>query len=315
MYFQPVTLADKSLIQSFTLKSHFKSCYLTFSNLHCWSNFYGTEFTVEDGRLFFRYRYNNEYVYFIPTCNENNDEPLYKLLQEAINTQKPFSLLCLDAAVCEAFNSIAPNCFTWTVNRDMSEYLYLRNDLENLTGKKFQSKRNHINHFLRNFPDYEYLALTPDIISECMALEHQWRKNAEEHEPLKKVAESIEAEYNALKCAFNHFAELDLTGAAIRINGKIVAFTFGAPINDEVFDICVEKADATTIGSYAMINQQFAHRLPQSFTYINREEDLGIPGLRTAKLSYNPVALIEKITGKIKSPLPSRIYPVRRHTE
>jgi len=299
MYFQPVTLADKHIIQSFTLKSYSKSCYLTFSNLYCWGSFYRTEYTVENGQLFFRYMYDNKYIYFVPIHNCNNKESLHMLLQEAINSQKPFLLQCLDTAVCEVFDSIMPDGFTWTVDRDMSEYLYNRGDLENLKGKKFQSKRNHVNHFLRSFPDYEYLTLTPEIIPECLALERQWRKNAEEQETAEE-AESIELEHNALKCAFDNFVELDLTGAAICVKGKIVAFTFGAPVNDNVFDICVEKADTKIIGSYAIINQQFARRIPQRFTYINREEDLGVQGLRKAKLSYNPVALIEKFVGKMK---------------
>jgi hypothetical protein len=297
MYFQPLTVADKQLIQSFTLKSSFRSCYLAFASLYCWSGFFNTEFAVEGGRLFLRYMFDDEYVYFTPTGNDGNDEPLRQMLHEATNGDRPFSLQCVDAATCKSFDAIMLEKFEWNVNRDSSEYLYLRSDLENLAGKKFQPKRNHINQFLRTFPDYEYLPLTPEIMPECMALERQWRKNAEAHEPFEAI-ETIDAEHNALTTAFEHFAELDLIGAAIRANGKIVAFTYGAPINDEVFDICVEKADISILGTYPVINQQFVRRLPSRFIYINREEDLGVPGLRKAKLSYNPVEMVEKFVGK-----------------
>jgi hypothetical protein len=295
MYFQPVTVADKNLIQSFTLKSNYKSCYLTFSNLYCWGRFYTTEFAVEDGHLFLRYISDGEYVYV--STSSCSDAAMRKLLDEALNARMPFSLLCFDRDACEAFDAIMPGGFVWTVNRDVSEYLYLRSDLENLAGKHFQPKRNHVNQFLRTCPDDEYLTLTPEIIPECKMLAQQWRKNAGQQE-VPEMAASIEAEHNALTAAFEYFTELDLTGAAIRIKGKIIAFTFGAPVNGSVFDICVEKADAAVTGSYAMINRQFARRLPQRFMYINREEDLGIQGLRKAKLSYSPIAMVEKFIGR-----------------
>ncbi|MDR0812366.1 MAG: phosphatidylglycerol lysyltransferase domain-containing protein, partial [Paludibacter sp.] len=283
MNFKPLTIADKHIIQNFTLKSSFSSCYLTFANLYCWGGFYNTQFAIEDGRLFLRYLFDDKYVYFAPTVDDGNDEPLRLILREATNNEKPFSLQCVDAATCKRFDAIMPEKIEWSVNRDASEYLYLRSDLESLAGKKFQPKRNHINQFLRAFPDYEYLSLTPELMPECLALERQWRKNAEAHEPFDAI-DTIDAEHNALTTAFEHFAELDLTGAAIRADGKIVAFTYGAPINDEVFDICVEKADTSVLGTYPVINQQFARRLSPRFTYINREEDLGVPGLRKAKL-------------------------------
>lgn len=94
--------------------------------------------------------------------------------------------------------------------------------------------------------------------------------------------------------ALNHFDELGLLGGALLVDGKVIAFTFGAPINHDTFGVHVEKADVNYEGAYTVINQEFASRLPEEFIYVNREEDLGIPGLRQAKLSYNPVILLEK---------------------
>ena len=108
-------------------------------------------------------------------------------------------------------------------------------------------------------------------------------------------------ERRALVYALHNFEVLGLTGGILRVNGKIVAFTFGMPINHETFGVHVEKADTTIDGAYAMINYEFANRIPEQYIYINREEDLGIEGLRKAKLSYQPVTILEKYMACLKS--------------
>lgn len=106
--------------------------------------------------------------------------------------------------------------------------------------------------------------------------------------------ENIKNERRALTYALRHYEELELSGAIIRVKGKVVAFTFGAPINQDTFGVHFEKADIHIDGAYNIINQEFAIHLPEQYTYLNREEDLGIPGLRQAKQSYHPVILLEK---------------------
>ena len=138
---------------------------------------------------------------------------------------------------------------------------------------------------------YEYLPITQEIVPQCLELERQWFKanneSAEEEEELSD-------ERRSLTYALHHAEELDLTGGAIRVEGKIIAFSFGAPINHDTFGVHVEKADVSYEGAYTVINQEFAAHLPEQYTYVNREEDLGIPGLRQAKLSYQPAILLEK---------------------
>ena len=131
--------------------------------------------------------------------------------------------------------------------------------------------------------------LTPALIPHCLELEEKW---CEEHGC--DEAESLEHERKALNFALRHFEELDLFGGTIWVDGEIVAFTYGAPINQDTFGSHIEKADSRVDGAYAIINQEFAKHLPERFKYVNREEDLGIPGLRKAKLSYHPVILLEK---------------------
>jgi hypothetical protein len=101
-------------------------------------------------------------------------------------------------------------------------------------------------------------------------------------------------ENRSLEYALNHFDILGLTGGAIKIENEIVAFTYGSPINHSTFGVHVEKADIGFDGIFSVINQEFVARLPEKYHYINREEDLGLPGLRKSKLSYHPAIILEK---------------------
>ena len=166
--------------------------------------------------------------------------------------------------------------------------------LDALVGKKFQSKRNHVNKFKRTY-NYEYTPITPDRIQECLDLEAEWCKanNCDQHEGTGN-------ERRALVYALHNFEELGLTGGILHVDGKIAAFTFGMPINQDTFGVHVEKADTSIDGAYAMINYEFANHIPEQYVYLNREEDLGIEGLRKAKLSYQPAIILEKYVACLK---------------
>ena len=166
--------------------------------------------------------------------------------------------------------------------------MLFRSDLAELKGKHYQPKRNHVNKFRKEYR-YNYEPLTPDLIPVCLQFESEW---CMKHGYIEN--ENIRNERRALTYALHHFEELDLTGAVISVDGKIAAFTFGAPISHNTFGVHYEKADINIDGIYSAINQEFASHLPEQYIYLNREEDLGIPGLRQAKLSYHPVLLLEK---------------------
>ena len=190
----------------------------------------------------------------------------------------------------------------WIENKTRVAYMtptgqgYLREDLATLKGKKYQAKRNHINKFNKKFA-YEYIPITPELVPECLQLECKWYKaNREDNDE-----EDLNDERRSIIYALNHYDELGLIGGAICVDHQIVAFTFGAPINHNTFGVHVEKANVNYEGAYAVINKEFASHLPEKYTYVNREEDLGIPGLRQAKLSYNPFILLEK-SAAIKKP-------------
>ena len=156
---------------------------------------------------------------------------------------------------------------------------YLREDLATLRGKKYQSKRNHINNFKKQY-SYEYVPITPDIVPQCLKLECKWYKanNGDNDE------EELNDERRSLTYALHHFDSLSLIGGALRVDNEIIAFSFGAPINHNTFGVHVEKADVNFDGAYTVINQEFASHLPEQYTYVNREEDLAYRGC--AKRSF-----------------------------
>lgn len=289
MEFKDITLQDKAIIQSITLESTRQNCDLSFSNLFSWKFLYHTKYALINGFLVFRFYANGELSYMAPIGKGNFKNVLTEMLEDANNQGQPFQMLGVCSWMKADIEAVMSGSFEFISDRDYADYLYLREDLATLKGKKFQSKRNHINKFKKNYPDYEYLPLTRELIPECLELEAKWCKanNCQE-----EVA--LQAERQALTCSFKHFEELGLRGGVLHVNGQIVAFTFGMPINYETFDVSVEKADTSIDGAYTMINNEFANHIPEQYIYINREEDLGLEGLRKAKLSYNPVIILEK---------------------
>ena len=262
--FRPIELEDKVRVQRYTLDSTRRNCDLSFVNLYSWRFLYLTQLAEKDGFLLFRFYVDNELAYLMPVGQGDIKAIVGELMADADRQGAPFRLLGVCADMCDELEQAFPGRFTFTSDRDYSDYIYLRSDLATLHGKKFQAKRNHINRFRSLYPDYEYRPLTPELIPECLRLESQWCKanDCAENEALQNERRSMTAALQAME-------HLDVTGGVLHVGGKIVAFTFGAPINHETFDTCVEKADTEIEGAYTMINYEFANRIPEQYIYIN----------------------------------------------
>lgn len=292
--FKDLTLEDKETITKYTMQSNRKNCDLSFSNLCSWRFLYNTQFAEIDGFLVLKFKANERLAYMVPIGTGDLKKVIEDLEKNASQENANFCMLGVTSDMVEDIERVMPGRVTYTPNRNYADYIYLRTDLAELKGKKFQSKRNHINKFRKTY-NYEYISITPDHIQECLRLEAEWCKvnNCDQ-------GDGTGNERKAIIYALNHFEELGLTGGLLRVDGQIVAFTFGMPINQNTFGVHVEKADVNIDGAYAMINNEFANHIPEQYTYINREEDLGIEGLRKAKLSYQPAIILEKGMACIK---------------
>ena len=291
--FKKITIEDKAAITAYTYAATYQNCDYAFANMCSWHFLYDSEYAISDGFLFIRFyiedKGHKRLAYMFPVGDGDLKDAINTLEKDAEEMGHPLLILGITPESKKDMESLFSDHFAYMKERDYFDYIYLHEDLTMLKGKKFQSKRNHINKF-KNCYNYTYLPITPDIVQQCMEVETLWCKanlNEEDKEDLCH-------EHQSMVFAMEHFDELGLVGGAIVVDGKIIAFTYGSPINNKTFGIHVEKADVSYDGIFSVINQEFAMRIPQQYIYINREEDLGIPGLRKSKLSYNPVMLLEK---------------------
>lgn len=300
--FKPITIDDKEVITSFTLPSPLRNCDLAFSNMCSWRFLYQSEYAVYKNFLLIRFyieeKNKKRIAYMRPIGNGDFRDALLQLEEDSWQHGHPLLMLGVTPISKDLLEEAFPGEFSYIPERDYFDYIYLREDLATLKGKKFQAKRNHVNKFKKQYA-YEYEPLTAELVPECLEFEAKWYKANRTDDDLEELTD----ERKSMIFALNHFKELNLLGGAIRIDHKLVAFTFGSPINQDTFGVHVEKADTDYDGAYSIINQEFASRIPEQYVYVNREEDLGIPGLRKAKLSYNPTILLPKaaVIKKIKS--------------
>lgn len=289
--FKPITLDDREIITAYTLPSDYQNCDFAFANMCSWRFLYDSEYTVAEGFLLIRFKIEEKtrFAFMNPVGRGDLKRAIDLLEADSLSHGHPLCMLGVTPDFRQQLDRILPGEFVYLPERDYFDYIYLRQDLVELKGRKYQPKRNHINKFTEKY-NFEYRTLTPELVPDCLELEAKWLHANSTPEDKADLSD----ERRSMIYALHHFDQLGLTGGALCVEGQIVAFTFGSPINHNTFGIHVEKADTGYDGAYPMINREFASRLPEQFVYVNREEDLGIPGLRQSKLSYHPVLLLEK---------------------
>lgn len=293
--FKRITLDDKRAISACLLDNRCPTCDFSFPNLYAWAPRFGTEFDVKDETLFLRFNENkSSHFYMMPVGKMPMKKRLEILLEDAASRNQPFVMKGVTCNMWDLMQEAMPNTFISQNDRDNAEYLYSAEKLATLSGKKLQKKRNHLNRFKADNPDWEYYPiLTSQQIDECKAMLKVWDKitHDDEHNNYDYIATNI---------MLDNFNELDLKGGAIKVHGELIAFAVGSKLTPDTFVVHVEKAFGEINGAYTIINQQFAEHEGAGFKYINREEDMGIEGLRKAKLSYYPELLLEEAIVTLK---------------
>jgi hypothetical protein len=184
-------------------------------------------------------------------------------------------------------------------DRDWAEYIHESKNLLTLSGKRLQPKRNAANQFLRTHSSYEYEPISAANVEEVWNFQQQQFEAEKNSEKNATLLDLLEEENRSIELAIASWEKIGLTGGVIRIDGKIKAFTFGCPITDTTFDVMFESADHSYNGIFQVLEQELIRRELASFTHVNREEDLGIPGLRFAKQNLRPDILLMKYSTKI----------------
>jgi hypothetical protein len=284
--FNEIDLSHQSQVTDLLSKYPLEASEYTFNNLFAFRGTYNFKISLLDENLIIL-KDKEPVSLFCPVGNIKSPgmlETLFEWLKK--QTDNPYM-----ERVPESFVSayIKDNMdFIIEEERDHFDYLYNIKELSELKGRKYHDKRNKVNKF-RTLYDYEYLSLTPDLVDECLDFEDDWCevKECEKYFGLEKERDAI------LQILLN-FDDLNIKGSAIRINNRIEALTLGEKMLEDTFVIHVEKANTDIPGLYQVINQEFLLHDAQDCIYVNREQDLGIPGLRNSKTSYNPARFIKK---------------------
>ncbi len=299
--FRRIEITDKPWIDAALRFAQYRGCEYTFGNNFVWRNVYNTEVCSYMGSYFIRFSSADGVKYGLPSGSDSLpvEQSIKVLEQHCREANEPFLLYSNRDVLEQVVLSMYPNA-EYTYNRDSSDYIYLAEDLAELKGKKYHSKRNHLNRFYEN--DWSFEPLTADNMTECIAMNDRWcAENLDECPTCDdEERKSKEDETCIVRCSFKYFDKLGYTGGVLRVNGEVQAFTFGEPSADDTFVVHVEKALREFQGAYTAINREFVRSLGGRYKYINREEDTGAENLRKAKLSYHPLRLEDKFDILIK---------------
>lgn len=286
MEFKPFRIEDKARIDSCFAVHHYEQIDCTFNTLFLWQDAYQRSWAEQDGILFVRAGTGKDTFFMPPFAKEEENfvHGLALIHEEYDKLGLPFRLKSASSWVTEQIERLVPGKYDFIEDRDNEEYIYRTEDMIRLPGKKLRMKKNHLNGFLRQYADYQYEAITKENLEDAKAGIHDWFLRHGD----------IEEEEQAIKRCFDNWDALGVKGAVIRIYGKVEAFTNGDNINEKMAHIIFEKANPEIRGLYQAINRDFLMHEFADTEFVNREEDLGLPGLREAKMGYHPDHLTEK---------------------
>jgi hypothetical protein len=294
---KPIELDTKEVFRPFFDANPLRSSSHGFASLYMWSE---QRYDIIDGLLciagrgWFGQGYDGPFIY-PPLSLDGTCEPdhLRKVIlqakEELWDPSEGFRIFGVPKEHVPLYDEALRGIAVVQETRNSWDYIYRRSDLETLSGRKYTSKRNHLNHFYAT-QKYQYEAITPAHVPEL--IEGLARFSARKAE--RDISDVlVQEEIQTIKKTLSAYEKVGLFGGLIRIDGVVRAFTLAYRHTADTVEVAVEKADPTIRGLYQAINREFAASLPPEILYINREEDMGIEGLRHAKKSYHPCCMLE----------------------
>ncbi len=258
-----------------------------------WGPFYGDRIGMVEGcyTAFSEGRHTDHYLY---PAGGDVRKALSAIIEKYRGSDRPLKLTALEEEQKAELESLCPGEFEFTPVRDFADYLYTVDKLADLAGKKLHGKRNHIHRFTEAYSDWSYETMNEGNIGECLEMDKIWYGENSGF----PGQDSYVGDNEALHVCLDNFSYLGLEGGIVRAHGRIVAFAVGSPmVGRDTYDIHFEKAFAEVNGAYNIINREFARWIRLNHPevkYINREDDVGLEGLRRAKESYQPDILLMK---------------------
>lgn len=297
--FKQIDIEDKEILKRFFDYNQNQNSECTFTNLYMWRRCYAVRWAIVEGCLVIQPNaFENSWI-LPPYSLNDDDEAFEKALLEMAKQYAEHGKKLVVRAVTEKekerIEKVLPGKFHFEEERDIEDYIYAGENLRELKGRKYSKKRNHLNAFFKEYANYSLEKVDEGNAQEVLDFVEHWcgKRNCENF-----LDDSLLCERKAIYDAFEMREKLDFTGAALRIDGEIVAFTMGEMINSDTVVIHIEKAYPEYRGLYPAINKLFLSEFWPDVTYVNREEDMGLPGLRKAKESYYPEYLLTKYKGE-----------------
>lgn len=288
--FKRITIEDKAEFEKYLFDGNERGCEYSFANLYMWGR---QRAAIVKEHLVLFSQYDRRSVYPFPVGTGDKKTVLDAVIHDARMRGITCRFTGLTSREREILDELYPEMFHFQCDRGFSDYVYDINDLADLKGRKFHSKRNHYNRFWQTRPNCIVEEINNSNMGKVIDMVNDWYRDREADDPDM----DFEMEKTAIKKAFANFAELGMEGLILIDEGEIIAMTMGSFTSKMTIDVHFEKARMGIDGAYAAINCEFAKFIREKYPniqYLNREEDMGIPGLRKAKESYRPHHLVEK---------------------
>lgn len=287
--FKPIELEDVATFKEFFAVGPPRISEMTFTNLFMWRTRYRPIWRLWQDSLLLIFQPDDEPPFGVPPVGKGDKKEAVEVLcKDLAKLSSPVRLCRADTDLVSSH--IDRNMFEVIEDRDNSDYVYLTENLIRLPGNRYHRKKNHLNKFLKTYA-FEYRELNAELVEEFLGLQESWCE-------LRDCAANpgLFQENTAVYEALTHYETLGFSGGAILIDWKVEAFCLGEPLNPETGVIHAEKANPDIPGLYVAISHFFCREAFSNLKYVNREQDLGVEGLRQAKLSYIPDHMVEKFT-------------------
>lgn len=293
LLFKPLTLGDKELFDKYVKPYNFETCEYSFTNLFIWRIGCDIQYTfIGDCLIIKKTDFDGSSHLMQPL--KYNKKDLKHIVDILIEYKKEFQLDYLFKDVEENFVNdlieIYGSQLEITEDRDNFDYIYESQKLISLSGKKLHGQKNHYNNFIKN-NNFRYEPITHQIIDECIVSANRWCRE-------RSCKGYLLYELKAIEELLKNCDKLDFIGMVVFVDDKLSAFTIGEQVNDKMAIIHIEKADPDINGLYNFINKTFVEDNFSNVALINREQDLGIEGLRNAKEALKPITMAKKFSVK-----------------
>lgn len=296
----PVTLEDRQWIVSVAAAENSRNADHVFGNLYMWAERYAYRICRLGDRQIAAFRSKGAPAFEFPIGAGELADAVLEMKAYAQAQNVCLRIFGVEQTQKEALEALFPGKFDFRRLRIADDYLYRAEELARYPGARYQKKKNFCNRFERENPDWSFEPLTAAQLPACLQMLERWMaENAD------RLEDGVRDEYDALRRGFAAFDRLGLEGGVLRSGGRVLGFSAGEPCGSDCFVVHFEKADAAVPGAYAVICREMsamALRHHPGLVYINREDDMGIDGLRRSKLSYHPAFLLEKYLAVWKEP-------------